>query len=70
MTRFEIDASCAAHYPAQDAGGREHLEPWVPSDELEWFNDHLVGEIVVTEAFTGPRYAGSTNPRTNLPSTS
>ncbi|MET8424970.1 hypothetical protein [Nocardia sp. NPDC004860] len=32
-------------------GGRTILELWVPADELEEFNEHLVGPIEVVHEF-------------------
>lgn len=51
VTRFEIDTATAARYPAQDAGGREHQELWVPADELECFNQGIVGLIEVVATY-------------------
>ena len=52
VTRFEVDASFLARYPEQLAGGRLHTEHWVPAEELEAFNDHLVGPIEVIATYT------------------
>ncbi len=30
-----------------------HEELWVPSEELEEFNDHIIGEIEVIRIFEG-----------------
>jgi hypothetical protein len=67
VTRFEIDEETAAKYPVQVAGGRSHEELWVPAEELAVFNQHIVGEIQVIEAFTGPRFEGQLDPVTHLP---
>jgi hypothetical protein len=32
-------------------GGREHTELWIPAEELEEFNQHIVGKIEVTQRF-------------------
>ncbi|MDH5410850.1 MAG: ADP-ribosylation/crystallin J1, partial [Alphaproteobacteria bacterium] len=42
VTRFEIDDEFAARYPAELAGGQAHKELWVPAEELEEFNRHIV----------------------------
>jgi hypothetical protein len=31
----------------QQAGGREHLEYWIPAEDLAVFNAALIGEIEV-----------------------
>ncbi|MEU2247319.1 hypothetical protein [Streptomyces sp. NPDC019224] len=35
----------------RQAGGRTILELWVPAEELDDFNAHIVGEIQVVHAF-------------------
>ncbi|MFI9276159.1 hypothetical protein ACIGXM_36590 [Kitasatospora sp. NPDC052896] len=51
VTRFEIDAAFAARYPVQQAGGRTILELWAPAEELDEFNQHIVGHIEVVHEF-------------------
>lgn len=52
VTRFEVDAGYLEKFPVQTVGGREHTELWVPAEELEEFNRHIIGNIVVTQRFT------------------
>jgi D-alanyl-D-alanine carboxypeptidase len=35
-------------------GGSEHLELWIPAEELETFNRHIVGTIRVVASYAGP----------------
>jgi len=58
VTRFELEDEFAERYPVQVAGGDSHLELWVPAEELEAFNDRIVGRIEVVETFTSPRFSG------------
>jgi hypothetical protein len=51
VTRFEVDSAFLERYPIQTVGGREHTELWVPAEELEEFNRHIVGKIEVTQSF-------------------
>jgi hypothetical protein len=51
VTRFAIDDEFAARYPVRQAGGDTILELWVPAEELEEFNDHIVGVIEVVREF-------------------
>jgi hypothetical protein len=68
VTKFEVDDEFAARYPVQTVGdNRVRNELWVPAEELEEFNQHIVGPIVVEAAFTGPNFTGTINPETNLP---
>ncbi|MET8845040.1 hypothetical protein ABZW67_33710 [Streptomyces rubiginosohelvolus] len=47
VTRFEVESEFLRRYPVQQAGGRTILELWVPAEELDDFNAHIVGEIQV-----------------------
>lgn len=51
VTRFAIDAATASRYPPQEAGGRDHCELWVPAEELDAFNDGIVGMIEVVAVY-------------------
>lgn len=37
---------------------RAHQELWVPAEQLDAFNAHIVGAIRVIEAFPGPKFKG------------
>jgi hypothetical protein len=67
VTEFDVDDNFVHKFPIQLAGGRQHRELWLPADELAEFNRHIIGEIRVTEAFVGPRFAGQLHPDTRLP---
>lgn len=51
VTRFEVLKAFLDRYPVQEAGGRAHLEYWVPAEDLAAFNGAIVGEIKVTAEF-------------------
>lgn len=51
VTRFEVDSEFLRRYPVQQAGGRTILELWVPAEELDEFNTHIVGRIEVVHEF-------------------
>ncbi|GHA64664.1 ADP-ribosylation/crystallin J1 [Streptomyces termitum] len=51
VTRFEVDSAFLARYPVRQAGGRTILELWVPAEELDEFNAHIVGTIGVVHTF-------------------
>lgn len=51
VLRFEVRADFLEGYPAQVAGSREHQEYWIPAEDLEEFNDHIVGRIEVVDLF-------------------
>ena len=47
VTKFEVRKSYLDGYEVQTAGGRDCLEYWIPAEDLELFNDNIVGEIAV-----------------------
>ncbi|MFF7360891.1 hypothetical protein [Streptomyces sp. NPDC008125] len=51
VTRFEVESEFLRRYPVQQAGGRTILELWVPAEELDLFNAHLVGPIELVHTF-------------------
>ena len=55
VTRFQVRKSFMDRYPVQQVGGSQHTEWWVPAEELEALNDHIVGLIeVIYEFGTAP----------------
>ena len=53
VTRFEVGDSFCGKYEVQTVGRSYHQELWIPADELENFNNHIIGLIKVTETFSG-----------------
>jgi hypothetical protein len=51
VTRFQISRGFIARYDVQEAGGRSHLEYWIPADDLNAFNAAIVGLIEVVCGF-------------------
>lgn len=51
VTRFEIDTDFVRRYPVQQAGGRTILELWIPAEDLDDFNLHIIGQIQLTHEF-------------------
>ncbi|QNP71386.1 hypothetical protein IAG44_19410 [Streptomyces roseirectus] len=51
VTRFEVETEFLSRYPVRQAGGKTILELWVPAEELDEFNEHIVGRIEVVREF-------------------
>ncbi|WP_092496963.1 ADP-ribosylation/crystallin J1 [Faunimonas pinastri] len=51
VTRFEVRSSYLAEYEVQEAGGRSHLEYWIPAEHMAAFNVAIVGKIKVIREF-------------------
>jgi hypothetical protein len=54
VTRFAVESAFLSRYPVRQAGGRDIRELWVPAEELDEFNRHLVGRIELTHSFGPP----------------
>jgi hypothetical protein len=51
----------------QVVGDRTHQELWVPAEELEEFNKHIVGAITIEAAYYGEQFNSDIDKETNLP---
>jgi hypothetical protein len=51
VTRFRVRRDFLDRYQVQEAGGRSHLEYWIPAEDLVAFNLAIVDEIEVTAEF-------------------
>lgn len=61
VTRFEVKEDEANKYPVQNVGARNHNELWVPSEELETFNQAIVGKITMVKVFIGEDFKVAAN---------
>jgi hypothetical protein len=46
-----VKKSFLDRYQVQEAGGRAHLEYWIPADALDDFNGAIVGSIELVSSF-------------------
>lgn len=53
VTRFEVDDAYISQFEIQTVGRSYHQELWIPAEELENFNKHIVGSITVISTYTG-----------------
>ncbi len=49
VTKFEVESEYLSKFEVKNVGGRDHDELWIPAEELEEFNQHIIGKITVTE---------------------
>ena len=47
VTTFEIDDGFISKYRIQTVGASYHQEFWIPAEELDDFNNHIIGKIIV-----------------------
>ncbi len=54
VTRFAVQRAFISRYDIQIVGAASvHQEYWIPAEELEEFNDNIVGSIEVIREFIG-----------------
>ncbi len=51
VTKFEIDDKFISKYKIHQVGDTYHLEYWIPSEDLEEFNNHIIGKIEVIKCY-------------------
>ena len=51
VTEFDVDDEFVKRYEVQVVGASHHQELWVPAEELEEFNRHIIGTIKVIREF-------------------
>lgn len=45
VTTFEIDDAYISRFDVQTVGAHYHQEFWIPAEDLEEFNRHIIGRI-------------------------
>lgn len=55
VTRFEIEDDFISKYEPHQAGASYHMEYWIPAEELEEFNRHIIGKIQVIRSYTNEK---------------
>lgn len=53
VTKFEVQIEFLDNYEVKVVGGRTHEEYWIPAEDLEKFNQNIVGKIEVIAEFRG-----------------
>jgi len=51
VLRFEVNDEYICRHNVQQAGASYHLEYWIPAEELEEFNGHIIGGIEVVSRY-------------------
>jgi hypothetical protein len=51
VLRFQVRQEFIGRYEPHGVGSREHAEYWIPAEELDRFNDAIVGSIDVIHEF-------------------
>ena len=52
VTEFEVDDEYCSNFEVQTVGRSYHQELWIPAEELDNFNQHIMGTIKVISEFS------------------
>lgn len=52
VTKFEIDDQYYGQFEVHTVGASYHQELWIPAEELETFNQHIIGQIHIISEFS------------------
>ena len=52
VTQFEIDDDYISSFSVQTVGASYHQELWIPAEELDNFNNHIIGKIEIIKVLT------------------
>ncbi len=51
VTAFEVDSEYLEKFEVKNVGGPIHDELWIPAEQLNEFNAHIIGKIEVISTF-------------------
>ncbi|MGN1118135.1 MAG: ADP-ribosylation/crystallin J1 [Acutalibacteraceae bacterium] len=51
VTQFEVDDEYCSQFEIQTVGRSYHQELWIPADELDNFNHHIIGLIKIIASY-------------------
>lgn len=54
VTRFRVRSEYLKRYQVETVGGSVHQEYWIPAEDLEEFNQNIVGPIEVVAEYRNP----------------
>ena len=55
VTAFDLANHYARQFTPQPAGGSNHMELWIPAEDLPTLNENLIGEITVAARYSRGR---------------
>lgn len=61
VTEFDVEDEYVSKFEVKTVGAFVHKELWIPAEELNEFNKHIIGKIKVIESYYGQEYQGSKN---------
>ena len=59
VTQFSVATEFLARYEPKQVGAAEHVEYWIPAEELPEFNQHIVGLVQVVAEYRNGQVAAA-----------
>jgi len=56
VTAFDLPERYLTKFPVQNVGGEIHNELWAQAEDLEEFNNNIIGEIRIVKSFFGEKF--------------
>lgn len=66
VTSFEVREDYLQKFEIQNVGDDFHNELWIPSEELEEFNQNIFGKIEIVNVYFGENHKPSENENLNV----
>ncbi len=51
VTKFEVNSEYLKKFKIENVGGKIHNELWIPAEELDEFNQNIIGKIEVIREY-------------------
>lgn len=55
VLEFDADAKYLSRFETKKVGAANHLEYWIPAEDLQEFNNHIIGAIRVIAKFSAAK---------------
>lgn len=65
VTAFEVNDTYLQKFEIQNVGDKSHNELWIPSEELEEFNQNIIGTIEIVNVYFGAGFKWSSDSNLN-----
>lgn len=56
VTAFNMNADYIKSFEVRNVGNKNHNELWIPSEEMDLFNDQIQAKIEITKTFLGSQF--------------
>lgn len=66
VTKFDLPADYLQKYEVHNVGGFMHNELWIPAEDLEEFNNQIIGRIEIVKVFFGDGFDRSKTDEASL----